>query len=231
VTKTALHGFTLIELLAAMAIFALLAVMMYGGTQWIMLEREIILERQDELQDLQRTVMLLNNDFSQTQLRPVRDELGRGIAAALLAEPGSDYIVELSHDGWRNPAGMPRGTLQRVQYRLEEVEDTGFEDQDSFADDDEERLVLVREYWPVMDRPLGMEGRVEELLTGITEFEIEYMDESQEWQPTWPPLSAVSEDPFGLPLAVRYRLQPRSFGEIQRLVEIPRRMTYSDNLA
>ena len=38
-------GFTLIELLAAMAIFSLLAVAMYGGTQRIMLTRESILQR------------------------------------------------------------------------------------------------------------------------------------------------------------------------------------------
>ncbi len=122
--RRAAKGFTLIELLAAIAIFSLLAVAMYGGTQWIMVEREIVQERQDALRDLQRAVLTLNDDFGQLRLRPIRDELGRGIVAALLAEPGQDYIVELSHDGWRNPAQATRGTLQRVRYRLEEEENS-----------------------------------------------------------------------------------------------------------
>jgi len=201
-TRRHIKGFTLIELLAAMAIFSLLAVAMYGGVQWVVLEREIVMERQKELHDLQRSVSYLNDDFGQLQPRDVRDELGRDVAPALWTEPGRDFIVELSHDGWRNPAGAPRGTLQRVQYRLEE--DT-----------------LVREYWPVMDRVLGMDGRVQELLNGVDEFEIEYLDESGEWQQTWPPLSSATPAPGSLPLAIRYRLETRAFGEIIRLVEIP----------
>lgn len=203
ITRSAVQGgFTLIELLAAMAIFSLLAVAMYGGVQWVVMEREIVMERQKELHDLQRSVSYLNDDFGQLQARDIRDELGRDAAPALWTEPGRDFIVELSHDGWRNPAGAPRGTLQRVQYRLEEN-------------------TLVREYWPVMDRVLGMEGRIQELLDGVEDFEIEYMDVSGEWQQSWPPLNSVEPDPGILPRAIRYRLETLSFGEIVRLVEIP----------
>jgi general secretion pathway protein J len=204
-TYRKIQGFTLIELLAAMAIFSLLAVAMYGGVQWVILEREIIIERQTELHDLQRSVAYLNDDFGQLQPRAVRDSLGRDSSPALSANPGTDFIVELSHDGWRNPAGATRGTLQRVQYRLEEN-------------------MLVREYWPVMDRVLGMEGRIQELLDGVDEFEIEYMDSGGDWQPNWPPLSTAEAETGGvnsLPMAVRYRLETRAFGEIIRLVEIP----------
>lgn len=204
-TSSQPQGFTLIELLAAMAIFSLLAVAMYGGVQWVILEREIVIERQTELHDLQRSVAYLNDDFGQLQPRAVRDSLGRDSSPALSANPGTDFIVELSHDGWRNPAGATRGTLQRVQYRLEEN-------------------MLVREYWPVMDRVLGMEGRIQELLDGVDEFEIEYMDSGGDWQPNWPPLSTAEAETGGvnsLPMAVRYRLETRAFGEIIRLVEIP----------
>ena len=197
------EGFTLIELLAAMAIFSLLAVAMYGGTQWVMLEREIILERQGQLHELQRAVRYLNDDISQLQNRPVRDELGRDNLAALLAEPGNDFVVELSRDGWRNPAESPRGTLQRVQYRLEEE-------------------TLIREYWPVMDRILGMEGREQELISGVERFELEFLDESGEWQAVWPPLSTGAAQPSALPVAVRYQMETQSFGEIRRLMEVAR---------
>ena len=63
------QGFTLIELMAAMAIFSLLAVAMYGGTSWIILEREILLERQGQISDLQRTVRSIQDDL--TQLRQI----------------------------------------------------------------------------------------------------------------------------------------------------------------
>lgn len=196
-------GFTLIELLAAMAIFSLLAVIMYGGTQWIMFEREIILQRQAQLRDLQRTVRYLNDDLSQLQNRQIRDELGRGMMPALIAEPGQDYALELSRDGWRNPAQTRRGTMQRVRYRFDED-------------------VLVREYWPVMDRILGMESRELELLTDLESFELEFLDDAGEWQSLWPPVSAASDTDAGLPLAVRYRLETPTFGMIERLVEITR---------
>jgi general secretion pathway protein J len=196
------NGFTLIELIAAMAIFSLLAVAMYGGTQWVMLEREIILERQGELHQLQRSVRYLSDDFAQLQNRAVRDELGRDSLAALLIDPANQFLVELTHDGWRNPAGFRRGSLQRVQYRLE---------------DD----VLIREYWPVLDRVLGMEGRIQELMSGVEKVEFEFLDAGSKWQDDWPPLQSDEAD-AGLPIAIRYRLTTAAFGEITRLVEVPR---------
>jgi general secretion pathway protein J len=202
-SQAAFGGFTLIELLAAMAIFSLLAVAMYGGTQFVMLEREIIMERQGFLRELQRAVRYLNDDLSQLQNRPVRDELGRDYVAALSARPGYDYVLELSRDGWRNPAQSARGTLQRVQYRLEEE-------------------TLIREYWPVMDRILGMEGREQELISGVDEFVIAFLDESGEWQESWPVAATGSGQAAPLPVAVRYRLETQSFGEIERLVQITR---------
>jgi general secretion pathway protein J len=201
--KLRTHGFTLIELLAAMAIFSLLAVAMYGGTQWVILERGIIMARQAELHDLQRTVMYLNDDFGQLRARQIRDELGRGSEPPLLTGEGRDYLVELSRDGWRNPANLPRGSLQRVQYRLDED-------------------VLVREYWPVMDRTLGAEGREQELLTGVTEITVEFLDDGGEWRLLWPSAGAPGQIATALPAAVRYRLDTESFGIIERLVEVTR---------
>ncbi len=214
------RGFTLIELLAAMAIFSLLAVVMYGGTQWIMLEREIIMARQAELHALQRTINLLNNDFAQLRLRQIRDELGRDYLPALMSDQAGEFLVELSHDGWRNPAGAARGTLQRVQYRLEQapVEEDGNTPSDS-------TFTLVREYWPVMDRVLGMKGRTQNLLTDVEKFTLEYLDTDGEWRDVWPPLSANAENSNiiagYLPVAVRYRLESTTFGPIERTIEVP----------
>ena len=211
-------GFTMIELLAAMAIFSLLAVVMYGGVRWIVLEREIVMARQAQLRDLQRAVNTLNNDFSQLTLRPIRDELGRDFLPALMSGLAGEFVVELSHDGWRNPAGAARGTLQRVQYRLEEPEADEIDKQSADTE-----FILVREYWPVMDRTLGMEGSTQRILGDVEQFTIEYLDTSNAWREIWPPAGSVAAGaaPADLPIAIRYRIDSKVFGSIERLVEVP----------
>ena len=194
------RGFTLIELLIAMAIFAFLSAAMYGGTQYVILQREIMLQRHGELEELQRTVRLLQTDLGQLYPRAVRDELGRDRVPALLTNPGNDFVVRLTRNGWRNPAGLQRSSLQRVQYRL-----------------DEEEQILYRDYWPVVDRVLGMEPREREILTGVEEFNLEFLDPDGEWQEDWP---AANASISSLPAAVRYRLVLKSFGEVIRVVEV-----------
>jgi general secretion pathway protein J len=193
-------GFTLIELLVAMAIFVFLAAAMYGGTQYIMLQREIMLVRQGELESLQRTVRYLQTDLTQAFPRDVRDELGRDRLPAMFTDPANDIALRLSRDGWRNPAEFKRGTLQRAQYRY-----------------DEDDNILYRDYWPVMDRVLGMEAREQEILTGVEEFDIEFLDEDSEWQQSWPPADSKSTL---LPKAVRFRFLLDSYGEVIRVVEV-----------
>lgn len=200
-SKRSSTGFTLIELLVALAIFAFLAAAMYGGTQYIMLQREIMLLRQGELESLQRTVRYLQTDLTQIIPRDVRDELGRDRLPALFTDPGNDISLRLTRDGWRNPAEFKRGTLQRVQYRY-----------------DEDDRILYRDYWPVIDRVLGMEAREQEILTGVEEFDIEFLDEEDEWQQSWPPPDSKTTL---LPAAVRFRFLLDSYGEVTRLVEMP----------
>jgi general secretion pathway protein J len=132
----------------------------------------------------------------------VRDELGRDRNAALVNNPSAELEVRLSHDGWRNPAQQPRGSLQRVQYRLEDES-------------------LIREYWPVMDHMLGDEPRSLELLKNIRDFEITFLQEDGDWTENWPPPVDQSEQyPVILPKAVRYKFNLEGFGEIERLVEV-----------
>ncbi|MGI9289650.1 MAG: type II secretion system minor pseudopilin GspJ [Gammaproteobacteria bacterium] len=204
------RAFTLIELLVAMAIFSFLATAMFTGIRQIVLEREILVAQVESLIALQRTVRYLNNDFSQLHPRDVRDELGRDRIASLSSDPSQDFAVLLSRDGWRNPAEAPRGTLQRVQYRLEDE-------------------TLIREYWSSMDNVLGVKPRSIELLEGIESLEIAYLTDELEWIPDWPPADFVNTpDPTtgepppgpGLPKAIRYRLTLQDFGEIERLVEV-----------
>ncbi|MBT8422749.1 MAG: type II secretion system minor pseudopilin GspJ [Gammaproteobacteria bacterium] len=195
------RGFTLIELLIAMAIFVILAAAMYGGVQWFIAEREIVTERAGQLKDLQRAVRRLQSDFSQAYPRSTRDELGDR-DFALRTERNNGITVRFVRSGWRNPAGRNRADLQRLQYRYDE--------------DDE---ILYLETWPVLNPLLGDEPEEQELLTGVTDFDVEFLDDAGNWVQDWPPAGTTGFTV--MPHALRYRITTTVFGEIVRIVEIP----------
>jgi len=195
-------GFTLIELLIAMAIFVIMAAAMYGGTTWIIEEREIVTARAAELEELQRTVRRIQNDFSQAYPRAVRDELGRGQVVAVVTERTDGLQLRMTRSGWRNPVNRNRANLQRVQYRY-----------------DDEEQALYRDTWPVLDRVLGAEPDEQQVLSGLTDFDVEFLDDNGNWVQDWP--AADSSSLTAMPRAVRYRLETEAFGEVVRVVQVP----------
>ena len=66
------RAFTLIEVLVAMAVFAVLAAFSYGTLSQTLLSAEILNDRMDRLQALQRTIRLITDDMQQLAPRPVR---------------------------------------------------------------------------------------------------------------------------------------------------------------
>jgi len=195
------RGFTLIELLVAMAIFGIISMLALGGLNTIIQQQTLAKEQMVRLGQLQRAVRLMTGDFEQLNPRHVRDILGQSSEPPLVTDNLDANVVRLSRGGWRNPVPVPRGTLQRVQYRLEDES-------------------LIREYWPVMDAPLGMEPRSEVVLEGVVEVEVEYLGEASEWSTQWPPLSALNSATFVYPRAVRIRFELASWGEIERVVDL-----------
>ncbi len=194
-------GFTLIELLVAMSIFGVISMLALGGLNTIVQQQTLAREQMVRLGQLQRAVRMLTQDFAQLNPRHVRDLLGRSTEPPLVTDSLDGRIVRLSRGGWRNPVPAPRGTLQRVQYRIEDE-------------------TLIREYWPVMDFPLGTEPRSEEILDGVVNVEIEYLDNASQWSTQWPPLSEINSTSFVFPRAVRIRFELASWGEIERIVDL-----------
>lgn len=195
-------GFTLLELLVAMAILGIIAAMAFGGLNTVIGQETQTRAQADRLASLQRAVRLMARDLGSSAPRYVRDELGDPGELPLSADGRGGYLVRLTRSGWPNPAWSPhRGTLQRVQYRL-----------------DEDRL--LREYWPVVDRVLGQEPRSETLLTGVSGLTLLFLDDRNEWQPQWPPLRNADTAAPARPRAIRLTLSLEDWGDIERLVEL-----------
>lgn len=203
-SKTArpVRAFTLIEVLVSLAIFGILAAFAYGTLGQTLTSAELLTSRMERLEAVQRTVRYLSQDFQQLVPRPVREQLGDVVGPALQTDFQSDYAVELTHGGWNNPAGLPRGTLQRVAYRLEEDE-------------------LIRYHWTVLDRTLSNEPVARPLLDGVESVAFRFMQENGEWTEEWPP--ANRPGPLGLrqrPRAVEIVLTTSSEGTLTRLLEV-----------
>jgi general secretion pathway protein J len=196
------RGFTLIELMVAMAIFAILASLAYGVLNQTLLNSEILTEKMERLKAIQKTMRVISDDFLQLAPRPVRGELGERYGASLTTDFQSVYALELTRGGWSNLVVLPRGTMQRAAYRLEENE-------------------LIRYHWNVLDRTLNNQPIAVVLLDDVDAVAFRFLQPSGEWIEQWPPPSMPG--PLGLkqrPRAVQVVVSLLGEGEISRLIEV-----------
>jgi general secretion pathway protein J len=197
------RGFTLIELLVAMVLFAIMGVMAYVGYQNAARFAIASADDMTRIREVQLAVHTLVADFEQLAPRPVREPIGDAFQPALLSDRRTQEIATLTRDGWPNPAGAPRGTLQRVSYVLENG-------------------ILIRQYTTVLDATLANAPVRRELLHDVERMELRFLGPSQEWSDQWPPLQAPPDVALRQrPTAVEITLQLKDLGEIKRLIEVP----------
>lgn len=201
-TRIRQKAFTLIEIMVAVAIFAVMSAMAWGALSRSLADAEMLTDRMDRLQAIQRTMRFMVTDLSQAAPRSVRNELGDTQLPAVLSSLTGDFALELTHGGWNNPAGLPRGTQQRSAYRLE---------------DDE----LVRYHWNVLDRTYSNEPVATVLLDDVESLFFLFYDDSGASSETWPPRNTAGSTPARIrPRAVEIVLSLNDVGEITRLVEV-----------
>ncbi|MCW9014203.1 MAG: type II secretion system minor pseudopilin GspJ [Gammaproteobacteria bacterium] len=196
------QGFTLIEVLIAMAIFAILALMAYGGLESVIRSKTQTEESMLRLRALQITMSKLQRDIEQISPRDGQDGLG-GKLLRLSASPNSDLLFEFTRNGWRNPAKLRRSHLQRIGYRL-----------------DEDRLLRIS--WPYVDRAQDDHASEQELIDNIKELELRFLDQSNQWHDNWPPHEALaSGNTAAQPRVIEVTLNMQDWGEIVRLFRVP----------
>lgn len=158
------RGFTLMELMVVLGIFGVVAVMAYGGLAGVMNARAHVTESLERTEALQKAYLSLRNDFQQLRARSIRDNFGMAQGPLVLDPQGA---VEFTRNGWRNPLGAPRPSLQRVRWRLEDHR-------------------LIRGYFRVLDRAQNSEPVEVAVLDKVDSVEWRFMDKTLQWHSQWP---------------------------------------------
>jgi general secretion pathway protein J len=187
-------GFTLLEVLVAIAVFAILSLAAYQILQGVLRSGEISREHSTSLTELQRAMLMIEQDFTQIVARRSRDENGdedelRVITAGDSLFESEDQGIEFTRLGWANPLGLlPRSDLVRVRYRLKEGQ-------------------LQRLYFLYPDLQAGQEPQVQVLLNDIEKLSFRFWNNG--WKDRW---AAAKK----LPKGIEIKFTSKRYSEIRR---------------
>lgn len=200
------RGFTLLELLVVIVIFGIFATMAYGGLSSVLKTRRHIEEALARTAEFQKAYVRLRDDFVNGSGRSVRD--GDGLGQAALLYDSYNKRLEFTRGGWSNPALLPRATLERVAYFID----------DSHSDN----YRLIRRSWRVLDRSSQSEPVDLSLLEHVEEARWRFLDRNLAWQTQWPPAGINLPASGGSaslppPRAVDLTLRSRDWGEVHYL--------------
>ena len=198
------QGFTFIEMLLATAIFAMVGLASVAVLTSVTNSDELSQEATERIQQLQRTMLMLERDFMQISTRYVRLDGEAPVKYRLYGEQylldSEDHGLSFTRQGWRNPGHiLPRGEVQLVAYRLEQGE-------------------LQRLFSLYADSVAGSEPLKQTLQQDLTAFSVSYL-QGEEWLEKW-------QDSL-MPKAVKVTLTHEYLGEIERIFTLPSGMVVS----
>ena len=197
------RGFTLLEVLVGVAILAVMSVMAYRGVTEARVAVENAEGHLDRLREVQRAMQVVGRTSARWRAGRYASRSATDSAPRCVRDPNAITLAELSRAGWPNGAGTPRGTVQRVSYRLDE-------------------RTLIRDYWTVIDPTLATSPSRAACSRGVDRVEIRYMTSGREWVTQWPDLGSAGDLGFcARPLAVEITIVLCDYGELRRVIEVP----------
>ncbi|MCG6117807.1 MAG: type II secretion system minor pseudopilin GspJ [Aquimonas sp.] len=188
------RGFTLFEVLVAVALFAVVAALAYGGLDSVLRARGQLAEQAEQMARLQLAIGLLERDIRAAAGRPVRDGFGATVPALV----GGVSSLELSRHGHANLLEAPRAEVERLAWRRESDQ-------------------LLRERWPVLDRVPATPIERSSLLQGVQSIRFRFLLRGGRSFDAWPPAVAAP----ALPAAIEIEFEVEGLGRLRRLVELP----------
>ncbi len=200
--KRKAFGFTLLELLAAIAIFAVMALMAYGGLSAVLRARSSVEASLARTAEIQKAIYRLQSDIELARARPIRDEYG-DVKHAFVSLQASREVprLEFTRGGRRNPRLQARSAFERVAYGLKDGQ-------------------LIRYSWITLDRAQDDSLIETPLLDKVESVAWRFLDKQREWHTTWPPRNKPQDQHELMPVAVELKLATKDLGEIRYLFRI-----------
>lgn len=189
-------GFSLVELLVALAVFAAMAAIAWGGLDSVARTRSALAREEDDLRSLMLAVDSLQRDLRQAVVRPVRGNHGETVAGFV----GSSDRLEFSRLGFANPLAERRSNLERVAWTADGAR-------------------LMRASYPVLDRAAGTQAVPRVLRDKVRSLRLRYLDADRRWVGAWP-IPDAGANAAVLPVAIEIRLDTEDYGEIDAIVEL-----------
>jgi general secretion pathway protein J len=181
-------------MLIALTIFGMLtaggvALLSFSVRSQEMAERQL-----ETLAAIRRAGALLTADLAQAAPRAWRDGQGQPQPAFSGSNGRETRVLVLVRAGWDNPDQLPRPSLQRVEYRLQNGR-------------------LLRVGYQNVDG--GGASNVTALIEDVQQLQLAFRERDGDWVSSWAP-----PDPLELPAAVELSVSSTRFGPIRQLFQV-----------
>lgn len=210
------RGFTLIEVLVAVLIFGLIGIGAYSTLNAAQDAQQTLRVRGERFLQLQRAITTFSRDYQQRAFRRVRDNYGDRLPVVQGVSDDTDTWISFTRSGWRNPAQLPRSSLEHVRYALEDGR-------------------LIRYSYLLLDQAQQPVIQKRVLLDGITKMELKFRpnvdlsalqtfdnksEVGEDWLDEWPVGGRQNtEDSEKAPRALKLTLEVEGIGEVHRVLQ------------
>lgn len=191
-------AFTLVEILIALSIFT---VVVFGALQvfnFIQTNSAKNEEKIARLREVQLAVRQIEDDIRHLVPRERRNQYADKEPLLKSQSDSVTSYLEFTRANWRNPAKLPRSSLQHLKYEL--IDDT-----------------LVRHHWLYVDNAMDEQQLTRKMLTDIESLKFEFM-QTDDWKDEW---AVNGDNSRTVPRAIKVTIKLPDFGEIYRIFPMP----------